>query len=123
MIKYIYGKIYVYSNGIPVEIQTLVLKCDDRSAACVITQQYSSAAFFSLLSDFRNKSSGEIFVVSFSPKLHKIGCACNLDELQAYRGSGVWSPASYPDSQGSIPNQSVCDLWWAECRGIRFCSQ
>ena len=50
------------------------LECDDRPAACVVTQQYSSAAFFSLLSDFEKKNSSENFIrLSFLYKIAYVG--------------------------------------------------
>jgi hypothetical protein len=43
--------------GLQLKSNSNALECDNRSAFCVITQQYFSGAF-SLLSDFRKKNSG-----------------------------------------------------------------
>jgi hypothetical protein len=44
-----------------------------------------------------------LFVFHSSPKFHKFSCACNFDELEAYRGSGGLVPSFLPREPGFDP--------------------
>jgi len=122
---YIWSDMHVHKWDSSWNPNNNALECDDRPVACVITQQYSSGAFFSLLSDFRKKNSGWDFYLTLLPLQD---CVCWVVHVMCmnYRsrcGLGGCFPVSYREIQGSIPDRSVCDLWLAEWQGIRFCSQ
>jgi hypothetical protein len=111
------------TNGVPVEIQTpthlnvMTVLPPVLSPKNILRPPFSH---FSLISE---KKFWQDFYLTFLPLQN---CVCWVVHViwmnySHRRGSGGYFAVSYQGSQGSIPDQSVCDLWLAEWQGIRFC--
>ena len=51
-------------------------------------------------------------VFSMVGNVTTLRCCYGVRKCRPCQGSGYWSPAFHREGPSSIPDQSVCDLWW-----------